>query len=134
MGTGPWGYGFELQQTLHPDPLPKGEGTEALSLGLSRRQGGQEDRLRQPALPGRSDLRRGVATAQGLRFLQTLGFQCKAFCGARLDVSENIETMLRRHEVVYRHGTIPLGNAQAPLLVASLGGFARGGAAPIRWR
>jgi glycosyltransferase involved in cell wall biosynthesis len=106
---------LKSEQSPHPNPLPKGEGRRKIVFVSPHC-------LVDPTCGA------AVATAQGLRFLQTLGFQCKAFCGARLDVSENIETMLRRHEVAYRHSTIPLGNAQGPVLLASLGGFApRGG-------
>ena len=70
-----------------------------------------------------------VATAQGMRFLQTLGFQCRAFCGSRLDLPEDIETMLQRHQIAYRRSSLAVGNSQVPVLVASLRGFSSGGSA-----
>ncbi len=70
-----------------------------------------------------------VATAQGLRFLQTLGFQCRAFCGSQLDLPEEIEAMLRRHQIVYRHEMLSAGSSRLPVLVASLHGSASSGAA-----
>ena len=71
-----------------------------------------------------------VATAQGMQFLQSLGFQCRAFCGARLDQREEIETVLRRNQIAYRHALLPVGGAQLPVLVAALPGL--GGDCPCR--
>jgi len=68
-----------------------------------------------------------VATAQGMRFLQTLGFQCRAFCGSRLDLPEDIKAVLKRHQIAYRYSTMPSGNVHVPVLVASLGEFGLGG-------
>ena len=70
-----------------------------------------------------------VATAQAMRFLQTLGFQCKAFCGSRLDFPEDIETMLQRHQIAYRRSLMDIGCSQISVFLASFCGFSAGGSA-----
>jgi glycosyltransferase involved in cell wall biosynthesis/GT2 family glycosyltransferase len=113
----------------HPNPLPKGEGTDGPHPGpLPVGEGTRKIVFLSPHCLADPTSGAAVATAQGLRFLQTLGFQCRAFCGARLDRPEEIETALRRHGIVYRHSALDVGNGQAPVLVAALEGFRGHGA------
>jgi len=64
-----------------------------------------------------------VATALGMQFLQTLGFQCWAFCGSRLDLPEQIDAMLARHKVPFEPSTVNARGLQVAARSARLGGF-----------
>ena len=114
----------------HPNPLPAGEGTSGNSPHPnSRRAGGGTEYGRKIVFVAPHCLidptsGAAVATAQAMRFLQTLGFQCRAFCGARLDLPEDVEKMLQRHRIAYRQSTMAAGNSQVPVFVASLAGLA----------
>ncbi len=118
------GEGTKSAGSPHPNPL---RGTRAVGRG----EGSKVRKIVYVAPHCLLDPTSGaaVATAQAMRFLQTLGFQCKAFCGSRLDLAENVETMLKRQQIAYRYGTMPSGEVQVPVLVASLGGFGAGGSA-----
>ena len=67
-----------------------------------------------------------VATMLGMQFLQSLGFQCWACCGSRLDKPEPIETMLARHKVPFQRTWMELGPARIAVHLARLPGFAGG--------
>ena len=72
-----------------------------------------------------------VATAQAMQFLQSLGFQCRAFSGSRLDSREDVEVMLARHKITYRNTAIDVPGGHVPALTTSLDGFAGGKARPL---
>ena len=64
-----------------------------------------------------------VATAQAMEFLATLGFQCRAFCGSRLDAAEEtaVEAMLDRQQIRHETRASRIGGFDARMIHAARG-------------
>jgi glycosyltransferase involved in cell wall biosynthesis len=64
-----------------------------------------------------------IAAAQTMRFLTTLGFECAAFCGSYLDLSEegHLEEILARQNNPCEAQTVDIGGYQARMILTQQG-------------